>query len=50
MWYYYNTAEEFKEEDIGENVGFVYIITHVKTGRKYIGKKFFMNIPILIHI
>jgi hypothetical protein len=41
MWFYYNTAEEFKEEDIGENVGFVYIITHVKTGRKYIGKKLF---------
>ena len=41
MWFYHNTTEEFKEEDIGENVGFVYIITHVKTGRKYIGKKLF---------
>jgi len=41
VWFYHNTTEEFKEEDIGENVGFVYIITHVKTGRKYIGKKLF---------
>ena len=41
MWFYHNTTEEFKEEDIGENVGFVYIITHNPTGRKYIGKKFF---------
>jgi hypothetical protein len=31
----------FNEEDIGNNYGFVYLITHVKTGRKYIGKKFF---------
>jgi hypothetical protein len=31
----------FTEEDIGNNYGFVYLITHVKTDRKYIGKKFF---------
>jgi hypothetical protein len=41
MWYYYNTAEEFKEEDIGEHWGFVYLITHISSGKKYIGKKFF---------
>jgi hypothetical protein len=41
MWFYYNTAEEFKEEDIQDHFGFVYLITHLGTGRKYIGKKFF---------
>ena len=41
MWYYYNTAEEFKEEDIGDHWGFVYLITHITSGKKYIGKKFF---------
>ena len=41
MWFYYNTNEEFKEEDIQDNFGFVYLITHNPTGRKYIGKKFF---------
>jgi len=40
-WYYYNTGEEFKEEHIQDNVGFVYIISHNKTGKKYIGKKLF---------
>ena len=40
-WYYYNTAEEFTENHIQDNVGFVYLITHIKTGRKYIGKKLF---------
>lgn len=40
-WFYHNTPLEFKEEDIGDNVGFVYLITHNKTGRKYIGKKLF---------
>lgn len=41
MWFYYNTAEQFKEEDIQDHFGFVYLITHLGTGRKYIGKKFF---------
>jgi hypothetical protein len=41
MWYYYNTAEQFKEEDIGDHWGFVYLITHISSGKKYIGKKFF---------
>ena len=41
MWYYHNTTETFKEEDIQDHLGFVYLITHISTGRKYIGKKFF---------
>lgn len=41
MWYYSNTTEQFKEEDIADYFGFVYLITHIPTGRKYIGKKFF---------
>ena len=40
-WYFHNTASEFTEEDIKDNFGFVYLITHNPTGRKYIGKKFF---------
>lgn len=40
-WLYYNTTEQFKEEDIADNLGFVYLITHIPTGRKYVGKKFF---------
>ena len=40
-WYFHNTPSEFTEQDIGEAFGFVYIITHTPTGRKYIGKKFF---------
>ena len=40
-WFYHNTPQEFKEEDIQEYFGFVYLITHNPTGRKYIGKKFF---------
>jgi hypothetical protein len=35
MWYFNN--EEF--QDIGEYVGFVYLITNLINGRKYIGKK-----------
>ena len=41
MWYYHNTTETFKEEDVADNLGFVYLITHNSTGRKYVGKKFF---------
>lgn len=40
-WYFHNSAAEFTEDDVGDNFGFVYIITHKKTGQKYIGKKFF---------
>ena len=35
--------KEFTEQDIGDNYGFVYVITHLTTGRKYIGKKFFYS-------
>ena len=41
MWFYHNTIEQFKEDDIQDHYGFVYLITHIETGRKYIGKKFF---------
>jgi hypothetical protein len=37
MWYYNN--EPF--EDIGEYVGFVYLITNLTNNKKYIGKKIF---------
>ena len=40
-WYFHNSPSEFTEADIGDNFGFVYLITHNQTGRKYIGKKFF---------
>jgi len=40
-WYFHNTSKEFTEDDIQDNVGFVYIISHNKTGKKYIGKKMF---------
>ena len=39
MWLYNN--EEFTEDMIGENVGFVYEITNLSNGKKYIGKKSF---------
>ena len=34
-------GEEFTEEMIGVNIGFVYVITNLSNNRKYIGKKFF---------
>ena len=40
-WQYNN--KDFTEEQIGENYGFVYLITNLKTGKKYIGKKFFYS-------
>lgn len=40
-WIYKN--KEFTEQDIGDNYGFVYVITHLETGKKYIGKKFFYS-------
>ena len=36
-WLYQNKPFE----EVGDNYGFVYIITNIKTNRKYIGKKFF---------
>lgn len=38
-WYYKD--KELTEEDIGSNIGFVYLITNLVSGRKYIGKKLF---------
>lgn len=40
-WLYNNII--FTEQDIGENYGFIYIITNLVNGRKYIGKKFFYS-------
>lgn len=40
-WLYNDTT--FTEQDIGENYGFIYIITNLVNGRKYIGKKFFYS-------
>ncbi len=39
MWLYQD--REFTEADIGDNVGFVYLITNLIDGRRYIGKKLF---------
>ena len=35
--------KDFTENDIGDNYGFVYIITNLQTGKRYIGKKFFYS-------
>lgn len=40
-WQYNNQI--FTEELIGDNYGFVYIITNTTTNKKYIGKKFFYS-------
>ena len=34
---------DFTEDQIGDNYGFVYQITNLTNGRKYIGKKFFYS-------
>lgn len=36
-------GKDFTESDIGDNYGFVYIITNLISGKKYIGKKFFYS-------
>lgn len=41
MWIYEN--KEFTEEQIQDYYGFVYQITNLTNGRKYIGKKFFYS-------
>lgn len=38
-WYYKD--QPFDEEQIGNHFGFVYLIENLKTGKKYVGKKFF---------
>jgi hypothetical protein len=40
-WIY--DAAPFKSEDIGEYFGFVYRIESIKTGRSYIGRKYFWS-------
>lgn len=40
-WYFHNTTDELTEDRIGDAFGMVYLITHLKTGKKYVGKKFF---------
>lgn len=40
-WKYNNT--DFTEDMIGDNYGFVYKITNLTNGKKYIGKKFFYS-------
>jgi hypothetical protein len=41
MWYFHNTPQEFTPEDAEGYFGFVYLITHTPSGRRYVGKKFF---------
>ena len=36
-------GEDFTEAEIGDSYGFVYLITNLTNGRKYIGKKFFYS-------
>ena len=40
-WQYNDT--DFTEDLIGDNYGFVYLITNLTNGKKYIGKKFFYS-------
>lgn len=41
-WIY--KEQDFTEDMIGEDYGFVYVITNQVTGKKYIGKKFFYSL------
>lgn len=41
MWYY--NGEVFTSEMIEDHIGFVYVITHLLTKRKYVGKKLFVS-------
>jgi hypothetical protein len=43
MTWYYND-KEFTSDDIGDYIGFVYIITDTANGKKYVGKKGFWSI------
>ena len=38
-WYYKGTA--FTSDDIGDFFGYVYRITNIKSGKQYIGRKYF---------
>jgi serine/threonine protein kinase len=41
MWLYEN--KEFTSEEIGDYIGFVYLITDLSNNKKYIGKKLFVS-------
>lgn len=41
MWM--RDGKEFKSEDIGQAIGFIYIITEISTNRRYIGKRNFYS-------
>ena len=41
MWTY--NGKEFTSEDIGDYVGFVYLITDLSNQKKYVGKKIFQS-------
>ena len=40
-WYYHN--EIFTEEQIGTYTGYIYLITELDTGKRYVGQKVFFN-------
>ena len=40
-WYYKGT--DFTSDDIGDFFGYVYLITNKSTGKKYIGRKYFVQ-------
>ena len=41
MWLY--QGKEITEEEIGDHIGFVYMITNTTNNKKYIGKKLFKS-------
>lgn len=41
MWVYKNKT--FTEQQIGDNVGFIYLITNLTNNKKYVGQKVFYN-------
>ena len=43
MWHYKNLEYNPTEDELSEYVGFVYLITELDTGKKYVGKKFFWS-------
>jgi len=43
MWHYNNLPFEPSDDELSDYVGFVYCITELDTGKKYIGKKFFWS-------
>ena len=48
MWYYNDEPFNMSEEDLENYQGFVYEVTELETGMKYIGKKFFWKKKILV--